>query len=77
MSQLYFINVKYFKSPPRFYIREERIIFTGHIYYHTKFYDVYACEQNMYTSEIGKDYIIVKRDKQENIYNNLKKIKRA
>ena len=68
-----FINVKYFKSPPRFYITEERIIFTGHIYYQTKFYDVYACEQNMYASEIGKDYIIIKKDKQENMYNNLKK----
>lgn len=68
-----YINVKYFKLPPRFYIREERIIFTGHIYYQTKFYDVYACENNYNASDIGKDYIIIKKDKQENIYNNLKK----
>ena len=68
-----FINVKYFKSPPRFYIRQEQIIFTGHIYYQTKFYDVYACEQNSNASDIGKNYVIVKKTKQENMYNNLKK----
>ena len=68
-----FINVKYFKSPPRFYISEKQIIFTGHVYYHTKFYDIYACEKNSDASDIGKDYVIIKRDNQDNMYNNLKK----
>jgi len=68
-----FINIKYFKFPPRFYISEERRIYTGNIYYTTRFYDVYTCEENFKKNEIGKDYVIVKKDKQENMYKNLKK----
>lgn len=68
-----YINIKYFKFPPRFYITKERKIYTGNVYYHTRLYDVYACEESMHTNEIGKDYIIVKKDKQENMYKNLKK----
>lgn len=68
-----FINIKYFNSPPRFYITVERRIYTGNVYYQTRFYDVYACEENFKTNEIGKDYVIVKKDKQENMYKNLRK----
>jgi len=68
-----FINIKYFKSPPRFYITVERRVYTGNVYYKTRFYDVYACEESMHANEIGKDYVIVKKDKQENMYKNLKK----
>ena len=59
-----YINVKYFNSPPRYYIGfPYKRIFTGHVYYETLLYDVYACEVNMYASEIGKNYIIISKDK--------------
>lgn len=68
-----YVSVKHFKSPPRYYIGfPYQRIFTGHIYYETPLYDVYACEENMYRSEIGKEYIIVSKDKTKTNNEKLK-----
>lgn len=68
-----YTSVKYFKSPPRYYIGfSYKRIFTGHVYYETPLYDVYACEENMYASEIGKEYIIVSKDKTKTTNEKIK-----
>lgn len=68
-----YISITKFKFPPRYYNNYENRIFTGHVYYQTLLYDVYACETDMYHSSIGKDYKIVKKDTRENAKKNLKK----
>lgn len=68
-----YISVKYFKSPPRYYIGfSHQRIFTGHVYYETLLYDVYACETDMYASEIGKDYVIISKDKNKTSNEKIK-----
>ena len=68
-----YVNIKYFKSPPRYYIGfSYKRIFTGHVYHETPLYDVYACEENMYKSEIGKDYIIIKKDRNKTANEKIK-----
>ena len=68
-----YISVKYFKFPPRYYVGfSYQRIFTGHVYYETPLYDVYACEENMYKSEIGKNYIITKKNKNKTANEKIK-----
>jgi len=66
-----YVNVLYFKSPPRYQTELYRKIFTGHVYFETILYDVYACEDDMFSSDIGKNYVIVKKDKNKSSYEKI------
>ena len=66
-----YVNVLYFKSPPRYQTELYRKIFTGHVYFETILYDVYACEDDMFSSDIGKNYVIVKKDKNKSYYEKI------